>query len=194
MERDSLMMVIGAFLAIILQIVLAPNIAIFQATVNFCMLYVLIVALTRPSNNSTLVIAFFFGIIYDLLGHSPVGAMAFLFVIAAFAVSKVFEALDNDTLFIPLAILIVAVFLLELLYAIFMLSFGVVESSQVAFLQRALPCALYNTVVGLLVLILMGKVFTDSTRSSASSRTRDSMHVSMTSNKNLGKVRTKHRF
>ncbi|MCL1798289.1 MAG: rod shape-determining protein MreD [Eggerthellaceae bacterium] len=192
MERDTFILAAGAFLAVLLQLVLAPNIALFSAMPNFCMIYALIAAITRPAGNAALLVAFAFGMLFDLLGNAPVGAMAFLLVLAAFGASRVFTVLNNDTLFMPLAIFIVAVFLVEVFYAVFMVSTGIAASLLEALVLRALPCAFYNCAVGLPLLAFVRRLFDEPGR--PSSRAHDSMHVSLTSGKNLGKVRTKHRF
>ena len=39
------------------------------------------------------------GLIFDLLGGGPVGAMAFVFVLVTFLASKAYSLLDNGTMF-----------------------------------------------------------------------------------------------
>ena len=69
--------VIGAIIAVLLQIALAPNIALFGVVPNFIMAYVLIVSIVCPDQSGP-VFAFVLGLLFDLLGTGPVGAMAFL--------------------------------------------------------------------------------------------------------------------
>ena len=149
MNRDSLAVLIGAVIAVFAQIVIAPNIAILAAAPNFLAAYVLVVAIVRPTNSS-LVLAFVLGLLYDLLGYGPVGSMAFLLVLAAFAASRAFSVLNNDTLFMPLVILVVSLLVIEMLYAAFLVALGFSAGMVDAFLYRALPCALYDCVIALL--------------------------------------------
>jgi len=193
MRLDSLALVAGALIVLCAQIVLAPNIAIFSAMPNFCLAYALVVAITRPANNSTLVLAFLLGLAYDLLGHGPVGITAFLLVLAAFAISRVFTVLDNDSVFMPILILLVATFLIEMLYAVFMVSFGASTDIVDAFVYRALPCTLYDCAAGLLLYPLALKFLSASPRSSGASSLPSSMNVSLTSDKNLGTLGGKKR-
>ncbi len=148
-NRESIMVLIGAAIACIAQIIIAPNIAIFSAMPNFILAYVLVVAIVRP-RPSVYVLAFVLGLVYDLIGYGPVGLMAFLLVLAAFATSRAFVVLNNDTLFMPITIFVVAAFAVELLYGVFMLGFGVAASPVEALVYRALPCALYDCVFGLI--------------------------------------------
>ncbi|MEG0096327.1 MAG: rod shape-determining protein MreD [Raoultibacter sp.] len=148
-NRESLPVLIGALIVVVAQIVIAPNIALFAAMPNFIVAYVLVVAMVRPSD-ALYLLAFVLGLISDLLGYGPVGAMPFLLVLASFLVSRVFSALDNGTAFMPLLVFIAASFAIELLYAAFLVALGIVPSLLDAFIYRALPCALYDCVCGLL--------------------------------------------
>lgn len=149
-ERDRLAVVIGAAIAVALQIVIAPNIALFSAVPNFLLAYVLVNAIVRPQA-SGVVLPFAMGLLYDLIGGGPVGAMAFLLVLASFAASRAFMVLDNDTLFMPLTILVLATLAVEMLYGVFLIWFGADVSALQAFIYRGLPCALYDSVVGLVL-------------------------------------------
>ncbi|MEG2863795.1 MAG: rod shape-determining protein MreD [Eggerthellaceae bacterium] len=149
-NRESLPVLIGALIAVVAQVVIAPNIALFSAMPNFLVAYVLVVAMLRPTD-ALYAMAFVLGLISDLLGFGPVGAMPFLLIIASFAVSRAFLALDNGTAFMPLLIFIVAAFSVEIFYAAFLIGLGIASSPLDAFMYRALPCALYDCVCGLLL-------------------------------------------
>lgn len=150
MRSALLPVIVGAVIVTLLQIALAPNIALFSAMPNFMVVYVLIVAMVRPGA-SLYVLAFVLGLLYDLFGYGPVGAMPFLLILLSFIVSRAFALLNNDTVFVPLALFVAADFLLELLYAAFLLGLGMADSVIDALIYRALPCALYSTVAGLVL-------------------------------------------
>ncbi|MEG0016546.1 MAG: rod shape-determining protein MreD [Gordonibacter sp.] len=150
MTRDSIAVVVGAVLAVLAQIVIAPNIALFSAMPNFVMVYALLVAIVRPGTAGP-VLPFVLGLSFDLFSGSPVGAMAFLLVLVAFAASRAFAALDNDTLFMPLLIFVVSALAIEMLHGGFLLALGYHAGALDAFLYRALPCALYDCVIGLIL-------------------------------------------
>ncbi len=141
---------VGAALAVALQCVVAPNIALASAMPNFLAAFALVAAVVRPEATGP-VLAFALGLVFDLLGAGPVGAMAFLLVLATFLASRAFFALDNDTLFIPVAILLCSMLLVELFYAVFLMGTGLAASPLDAFLYRALPCALYDCVAALVM-------------------------------------------
>lgn len=150
MTREGIPVIVGAVLALIAQIVLAPNIALFSVMPNFLVAYVLLVAMVRPGGG-LYPLAFVLGLLSDLLGYGPVGAMPFLLLLASLVVSKAFSVMNNDTVFVPLVLLVVADFAVELLYGGFLAGLGLTGSLGDAILYRALPCALYESVCGLLL-------------------------------------------
>lgn len=150
MSRDTLSLVLGALAAVLLQIVVAPNIAIMGAMPNVIAAYVVIAAIVRPAD-SVLVLGFVLGIVYDLLGYGPIGAMAFLLTLLAFLATRTFGVLDSESPFMPVAVIVCAMLLLEALYAGFLVALGQVSGFGTALLYRALPCALFDCVVALLL-------------------------------------------
>lgn len=155
--RDSVAVAVGAVVAVILQIVVAPNIALFSAMPNFIVAYTLLVAIVRPTSAGP-VLPFVLGLVFDLVSGGPVGAMAFLLVLISFLASRAFVVLDNDTLFMPLVIFVAATVLVEALYGAFLLALGFDATALDAFVYRALPCALYDCVIGLVLYPLAARV------------------------------------
>lgn len=148
--RENIIVIVGAVVAVLLQIIVAPNIAIFSIMPNFIMAFVLVVAMVRPREEGP-VLPFVLGLTADLLGGGPVGGMAFLFVLVSFLASRAFLLLDNDTLFMPLAFVVISSLVVEMLYAALLMALGLSVSPLDAFLLRGLPCALYDSVVGLVL-------------------------------------------
>ncbi len=66
--------ILGALLAVVLQIVLAPNIAIMGTMPHFIIAYAVAISLVLP-RNQVYVLVFVLGMIGDLLGYGPVGAL-----------------------------------------------------------------------------------------------------------------------
>ena len=141
--------VIGAIIAVVLQIALAPNIALFGVVPNFIMAYVLIVSIVCPDQSGP-VFAFVLGLLFDLLGTGPVGAMAFLLTGVSFLAKRIFMLVNNDTLFMPLLLAAISTLVIELLYAAFMMAFGAGVSALDAFVFRALPGTVYNFLAALI--------------------------------------------
>ncbi len=150
MERERIAVVIGALVAVVLQIVLAPNIALFGALPNFMLAYTIAIAIARPYAGAS-ALAFTMGILYNLIAGGAVGSMAILLVLVAFLASRAFSVLDNDTLFMPLVIVVVSTVAIEFLYAIFAVGIGANVGIGHALLYRALPCALYDVVLSLVM-------------------------------------------
>ncbi|MCB6313492.1 MULTISPECIES: rod shape-determining protein MreD [Gordonibacter] len=155
--RDGIAVAVGAVVAVLLQVVVAPNIALFGAMPNFVVAYALLVAIVRPMAAGP-VMPFVLGLVFDLVSGGPVGAMAFLLVLMTFLAARAFAVLDNDTLFMPLVIFVAATVLVEALYAAFLLALGFDASALDVFLYRALPCALYDCVIGLVLYPLAARV------------------------------------
>lgn len=155
--RENIVVAVGAVVAVVLQVAVAPNIALFSAQPNVLLAYVLVVAIVRPHDAGP-VLPFVLGLVYDLLGTGPVGGMAFLFVLASFLASRAFAVLDNDTVFMPLTILVAATFVVEMLYGALLMALGLGVNPLDAFLYRALPCSLYDCVVGLVLYPLFARL------------------------------------
>lgn len=157
LTRESIIVAVGAVIAMLLQIVVAPNIALFSAQPNFLLAYVLVVAIVRPQEAGP-VLPFVLGLVCDLLGAGPLGGFAFLFVIVSFVSSRAFSVLDNDTLFMPLTIFVIATFVVEMLYGALLIALGLSASPVDAFLYRALPCTLYDCVIGLVLYPIIARL------------------------------------
>ena len=140
---------IGAIVAVLLQIVIAPNIHVLTAMPNFILCYVIAVAVAN-SRNAGYIMPFVCGLVYDLMGSGPVGAMAFVCVAITLAASLAFQAFDNETIFIPVAIVLVSCFVANLAYGLLMIACGMDVSLLDAFVCICLPCGLYDTVLSLI--------------------------------------------
>ena len=155
--RDHASVVVGAIIGVLLQLVVAPNIAIFSAMPNFILVYCLLVAIVRPATAGP-VLPFVLGLVSDLAIGTPMGSTALLLVLFSFLASRAFSVLDNDTLFMPVTIFVVATFAAEMLYGALLIGLGLSASPVDAFLYRALPCTLYDCVVGLVLYPIIARL------------------------------------
>lgn len=71
-EKNNLVLVVGAIAAFVLQIALAPAVALFSAQPNFLLAYALVVAIVIPTEAGP-VLPFVMGLLYDLTGTGPGG-------------------------------------------------------------------------------------------------------------------------
>ncbi|WP_251178791.1 rod shape-determining protein MreD [Adlercreutzia agrestimuris] len=153
-ERKTIIVIVGALLSVVLQIVVAPAITLFSVQPNFMLAYALTVSIVCPHEAGP-VLPFVLGLLYDLMGTGPVGAMALLFTLASFIASRVFIVVENDTLFMSLAILAGMLFGVEMCYGLILMLMQLPVSLADVFLYRALPCALYDCIVGLIIMVIM---------------------------------------
>ena len=148
MQRETRIAVVGAFVAVILQIVLAPNIAFASIVPNILIVYAIVVAMCLPASAS-LWIAFFMGLASDLFGFGMIGSLSFLLVIATFTASRLYGAIADGRLVFILAV--------NMLYAAFLI--GASSTSILdAFIYRALPCTVYECAIGLVLYPLMSRL------------------------------------
>lgn len=160
MQSETKIAVGGAIVAVLLQVILAPNIALFGAVPNFLIVYALVVSMTLPTDGM-LVMCFCLGLISDLLGYGPVGSLAFLLVLSGFFAGRMYQMFGNGQMIMALITLVVFAFLTNIFYAAFLIGLTSDVSFADAFLYRALPCSLYECVLGLLVYPIMSHLLVD---------------------------------
>ena len=159
--RNLLVVVLGAVVAFVLQIVVAPYIPIMSAMPNFVAVYAMLLAVARPQIPSY-VAAFVLGLLFDLISGAPVGALAFSLTLCCAIAASVFNVLNNDTLFVGFLALAVGLVLAELCYGVFMLALGYNAGIAEALVFRALPCAVYDIVFAFVLYPLMLRLFAPS--------------------------------
>lgn len=142
--------IIGAIIAVLLQVIVAPNIQVFDAVPNFILCYVLACAVANPRGTGYIA-PFILGLIYDLIGIGPLGSMALVCVVAVFIAKAALNALDTDTLIFPVVAIAIVCFLAELGYGLLLMACGMNVSFLEALTRVCLPCGLYDTVIALIV-------------------------------------------
>jgi len=158
MTPDRIAVVVGAVLALFLQATLAPNIAIFSAMPNFIVVFVLIVAVSRPHAFGA-ALPFVMGLLYDLMTGGPVGVMAFSLTAFSYLIARLFSSLENDTLFMPLVMMALGIILIETSYGLFLLLFGYNAGFFEAFAYRIAPCFVYDLVIAVILYLLTTRFF-----------------------------------
>lgn len=155
--RETVVLVIGGVAAFALQSVLAPNIAILGAMPNFALAFVATSAMLRRSDD-VVVVAFALGLATDLSGGGTVGVSAALFTLASFISSRASALLGNETVSASLLVSMAASMIAEAVYAFFYVATAGVPAWD-ALVLRALPCALYDCAVVLIVMPVLSHVF-----------------------------------
>ena len=150
MTSERLFIIVGAIVAILAQIVLAPYIMVMSAIPNFLVAFAIVIAIVRPYAYGPL-LPFVLGLTFDLIGGGPVGAMAFSLTLFACLLAWYFEQAGNDSLIVSLAFMALGLLIVELSYGIFLLLFGYSANLLEAFAYRAMPCFVYDLVIALVL-------------------------------------------
>jgi len=149
-------LIILAVIALILQIAVAPNIAIFTIVPNIVLVVVCLVSLTA-STMRAVIYSFILGFCYDVLSQGPIGVMALLFTIIGFVLSTIKkDSLDSNWL-MDLFVLLIVIFLGEILHGIILAVVGYDTDIMSSLVFRALPAALYEAVITTIVLFVMNR-------------------------------------
>lgn len=138
LSRETVAGVIGAVIAVLLQITVAPAITLFEAVPNFIVAFCIVRAVATPASAGS-VMPLVLGLLFDLMGGGPVGGMAFVLVLVTFLASRLFMALNNDTLFMPVAIMLACIMLVEVMYGLIVVVCGADVPLGEAFLYRTRP-------------------------------------------------------
>lgn len=146
--------IIGAAIAVLLQVVVAPNIQVLDAFPNFVLCYVVACAVANPRGVGY-IMPFILGLIYNLAGQGPLGSMALVCVLATFLASSALKALEIDTIVFPIITIAVVSFLGELGYGLLLMACGMNVGFLEALLHLCLPCGLYDTVLALIAFPLV---------------------------------------
>ena len=139
--REKLVPLVSAAVVVLLQVVVAPVIAIYSVVPNFIVAFVIVLSIVRPED-TTYVYAFVMGIISDLFTQVPFGLTPLLLLIISFALSRVFEVLDKSSIAMVLVSCAVSLLFYEMIAA------------------RALPATIFNLILCVL-LYLVARKFPD---------------------------------
>lgn len=148
--REILFIAVGAVVAALLQVLVAPHIGLFSAMPNFPVVFALLVAVVRPSSFGP-VLPFLLGLFCDLFCGGPVGAMAFSLTAFSMATATILSRMSNDSRLMAVLVMGFGLLLVELSYGVFLLLFGYNANILEAVAYRVGPCFLYDLVVALVL-------------------------------------------
>ena len=150
MATERIFIVAGGFLAVVLQLVVAPYIAVFSAMPNFIAAFAMTVAVVRPHSYGP-VLPFVLGLAYDLMGTGPLGAMAFSLTLFSFLIARYADHVGNDSTVVSLAFAALGLLLVELSYGGFLSLLGYNANLFEGLAFRVAPCFVYDMLVALIV-------------------------------------------
>lgn len=159
---------LGALIAVVLQIVLAPNIAIMGTMPQLIIVYAIAISLILP-RDSSYVLVFVLGMVGDLLGYGPVGALPFILLICTWAMHASQHTFGNGTLFVECIIVVAFVIVVHFLHAAFMVAVTSAYSATDAFLLIAIPETLYDSVLAVLSYLALRKFIASAGQASLAS-------------------------
>ena len=153
---ERIIIVASAVITCLLQMFLAPHVAVGYAVPNFMAALCLAMAIVRAETLGP-VLPFVLGLLYDLMSGGPVGAMAFSLTVFSMVASAVFQRANNDTVFMAVAVLLASVLLVELTYGMFYLLFGYSANFLEALAYRVFPCFVYDAVLALVIYLVLAR-------------------------------------
>lgn len=155
-SRDAIILVVGGIVALLLQVIVAPYISFMNAIPNFVLVFALAFSVVRPDSDMALS-AFLLGLGYSLFCGGPVGFMSILIIVATLVVTRVFVVLSNASLFMPFMLIAMAALVVETIVGISATSLADVSVFE-AVLFRSIPCALYDSIIGLIFYPILTRV------------------------------------
>jgi len=142
---------IGAVLvATLLQVGLAPYMEIGGVTPNFILLVVVTLALTTGPTEGAIA-GFAGGLLFDLIGTGPVGAMALVLAVTGYLAGLLHEQMFAEGWLLPITVFAVAALSAEVAYGLMLMLVGEGGPFWSSFLTKMLPGAVYNTALALLI-------------------------------------------
>jgi rod shape-determining protein MreD len=137
-------------IATLLQVGLAPYIALGGIVPNMLLLVAITLALIQGPR-SGMIAGFSAGLIFDLLGTAPVGPAALAFCVVGFIAGSLQANTFAEGWTLPLVILFVASMLAEVAYGLILAVLGEWGAGAGAVFTVMLPGAVYNAALAVLV-------------------------------------------
>lgn len=155
---ERIFIVAGAVLSVLMQVLVAPHIALFggMAFPNVIVVFTMLVAVTRPAQFNP-ILPFVLGLVFDLISGGPVGAMAFSLTVFSVVTALFVSRMSNDTSFVEIISLAIGLLLVELSYGVFLMLFGYPVDFFGALAYRVVPCFLYDFFLGAVLYPLVSR-------------------------------------
>ncbi len=137
-------------IATILQVGVAPYMAIGGVTPNFLLLVVVTLALTTgPTEGAAY--GFFAGLLFDLVGTGPVGPMALVLAITGYLAGLLHEQMFAEGWLLPITVVAIASISAEIAYGLVLSLLGSGGPFWSSLVTKMIPGAVYNVALALLV-------------------------------------------
>ncbi len=135
--------------AVVLQVMIAPHLAIGNVVPNFPLLVVVTLAFVEgPSAGAT--VGFIAGLFLDLLATGPVGAWALVLSATGYTAGLLQENLFAEGWLAPVTVAVIAGLLADFSYLLLLTVLGVGPAFWESLVRAVLPRAVYNAVLVML--------------------------------------------
>lgn len=152
---------IVAVVAVLLQIIVAPYIAISAAVPDIIAVAAVLIAVVRGEKYGC-AIAFVLGLLYDLFSGGPVGPMAFILVLVTYLAARLYVAINNDAPIMPILVAAISLLVIEVAYGIFLSILGYEGGVVGLVVYRALPVFLYDLVLAIVLYLPVKRLLAES--------------------------------
>ncbi len=141
---------IALFIAAVLQVAAAPNIAIGPVVPNILLLVVLILAFAEGPEAGAAA-GFVAGLVFDVLGSGPIGPGPLVLASVGYLAGSLSANMFAEGWRLPVTVVFAASLLAEVSYGLVLSVLGEGAPFWAAFTSVMLPAAVYNGVLALLV-------------------------------------------
>lgn len=136
-------------IALLLQVAIAPRLAIGGVVPNLLLLVVITLALIE-GRTAGAAAGFAAGLLFDLLGGSPIGVAALVFTVTGYLAGSLQENMFAEGWLMPPTVAFVASLFTEIAYAFALSLVGAGSPFWTSFWHVILPAAVYNGALALL--------------------------------------------
>ncbi len=141
----------GALLgALVLQVMIAPHIALFGVTPNLLLLVVITLAFVEGSSDGAAA-GFAAGLLMDLLSTGPIGAWALVMSVTGYLSGSLKQNLFAEGWLAPVTVGAVAALVADFAYLVVVTVIGVGPAFWASLGRLVLPRAVYNAALVILV-------------------------------------------
>lgn len=164
MRNDNGMIIVGAVVAVLLDVVLSPNLPLFSNTPNFMIAYSMVVAIISKGTIAY-GIAFALGLVSDLLGYGPVGSLSILLMIAVAVSRSYLNDFSRSKGIAGIVALLCIILGVEVIHGLGTVLFIPDVDPIDAVVYIALPCSILDCALGVVIYTVMSRLLLPKTTS-----------------------------
>ena len=140
--------------ALLAQIIIAPNIRVASTVPDLVLIVVIIQAIRFPQAPAT-IFGFSLGLLFDLISSGPFGLMALILTLLSLVVSSLNKGTFTEHWVVELLLMVVASLFGELLYGVVTALVNPDLNFINSLFYIVLPTTLYDALLGLIILLII---------------------------------------